>query len=161
VLHAEVPHLVGVACEDLADQLEADLAKTEAAIERYLLSFEAGTLPEAVCGERVRRLGDKAAELRSRRAELEYEVLDAEAPTISRTDLDKIPRRVSDAIATGHARDEEGASAGARCRGSDRGAPSGPAVLPRSRRAGCGGVARPAGKGSSSVRVSAPGRNRT
>jgi site-specific DNA recombinase len=87
--------------EDEVAVIEADLAKTEAAIERYLLAFEAGTMPEAVCGERVRRLGTKAAELRSRRTELEYEIVDAETPTITREELDKIRRRVADAIATG------------------------------------------------------------
>ena len=81
--------------------MNGELAKTEAAIERYLLAFEAGSLPEAVCGERVRHLGSKAAELRTRRAELEYAVLDAETPTIPRRALDKVRRRVSDTIATG------------------------------------------------------------
>jgi hypothetical protein len=39
--------------------------------------------------------------LRTRRAELEYAVLDAETPTITRKALDKVRRRVSDTIATG------------------------------------------------------------
>ncbi len=48
-------------------KVEAELRKTEGAVERYLLAFESGTLPEAQCGERVRRLGATAAELRFRR----------------------------------------------------------------------------------------------
>jgi len=39
-------------------------------IERHLLAFEAGSLPEAQCGERIRTLGAKIAELRDRRTEL-------------------------------------------------------------------------------------------
>jgi site-specific DNA recombinase len=87
--------------EDELAVVEAELVKTEAAIERYLLAFEAGSLPEAVCGGRVRRLGAKAAELRTRRAELEYAALNAETPTITRKALDKVRRRVADTIATG------------------------------------------------------------
>jgi len=41
------------------------------------------------------------AELQSRRAELEYEIADAEPPTISRKELKEVRRRVADAIATG------------------------------------------------------------
>ncbi len=81
--------------------VDAELAKTEAAIERYLLAFEAGSLPEAVCGERVRNLGTKAGELLARRIELEYEVLDAETPTITRRELAKGRRHVADTIASG------------------------------------------------------------
>ncbi len=51
-------------------KIEAELRKTEEAVERYLLAFEAGTLPEAQCGERVRTLTAKAADLRVRREEL-------------------------------------------------------------------------------------------
>ncbi len=50
--------------------VESELAKAEQAVERYLLAFEVGSLPEAQCGERVRTLGAKIAELRDRRTEL-------------------------------------------------------------------------------------------
>lgn len=36
--------------------VDAELAQAEHAIERLLLAFEAGSLPEAHCGERVRTL---------------------------------------------------------------------------------------------------------
>jgi hypothetical protein len=55
---------------DNGQNVDAELRKTEEAVERYLLAFEAGTLPEAQCGERVRSLGAKAADLRARREEL-------------------------------------------------------------------------------------------
>lgn len=46
--------------------IAAEVAKCEAAVERYLLAFENGTMPEARCAERVNALGDRAAELRAR-----------------------------------------------------------------------------------------------
>ncbi len=51
-------------------KVDAELRKTEEAVERYLLAFEAGTLPEAQCGERMRSLGAKADDLRAGREEL-------------------------------------------------------------------------------------------
>jgi site-specific DNA recombinase len=50
--------------------VESQLAAKEAAIERYLRSFEAGAMPEHVCGPRVQELANQVAELRDRRAEL-------------------------------------------------------------------------------------------
>ena len=74
----------------LREQQEGELAavnaerlKTEGAIERYLVAFESGSLPEDQCGTRVRALGIRAAELLDRQAELKA-VLDgmaAEPPT--------------------------------------------------------------------------------
>jgi hypothetical protein len=54
-----------------------------------------------VCGERVRRLGTKAADLRSRRVEIEYEILDTEAPRITRKELERVRRGIAEAIETG------------------------------------------------------------
>lgn len=48
-------------------------------IERYLLAFEAGTLPEDQCGARISNLGVKTAELHDRRAQL-FGALDAPVP---------------------------------------------------------------------------------
>jgi len=63
---------------DARDRAEGELAavrteidQTEAAIERYLGAFEAGTLPEAQCGKRVQALGAKIAELQARELELQ------------------------------------------------------------------------------------------
>jgi site-specific DNA recombinase len=55
----------------------SELRKTESGIERYLLAFEEGKLPESTCGERLRVLGEKAANLRQRREDLQLAV-DAE-----------------------------------------------------------------------------------
>jgi site-specific DNA recombinase len=54
----------------------SELSKAEAAIERYMLAFENGTVTEEMFGQRVRELGNKAATLRARRAEL-TDALDA------------------------------------------------------------------------------------
>lgn len=50
--------------------LDTELAKAEASIERYMDSFESGGLTEDTLVERIRTLGERAAELRARRAEL-------------------------------------------------------------------------------------------
>ena len=43
--------------------IRTEIDQAEAAIERYLGAFEAGTLPEAQCGKRVQALGAKLADL--------------------------------------------------------------------------------------------------
>jgi site-specific DNA recombinase len=89
--------------------VDSALDKTEEAIERYLLAFEAGTLPEAQCGERIRVLGAKAAELRTRRAELaELISQSAECPDVSHVGLDGLRERLAEAIETGPARTTKG-----------------------------------------------------
>ena len=50
--------------------IDAEAAKAEDAIERYLGAFEAGTLSESQCGTRLQKLGAKVADLRARREEL-------------------------------------------------------------------------------------------
>ncbi len=61
------------------DAIDAKLATNEAAIDRYLSSFEAGTLPESVAGTRVTALADSNTELRHRRDELQT-ILDLAGP---------------------------------------------------------------------------------
>ncbi len=88
----------------LREELEvtgAELRKAEEAIERYLLAFEAGNLPEATCGQRVQALAEKAAGLRDRRTELTL-TLDAaaeEGPTGA--ELDALRSKIRDVIADG------------------------------------------------------------
>jgi site-specific DNA recombinase len=48
----------------------SEIAKCESSIERYFLAFENGTMPEARCAARVNALGDRAAQLRARHADL-------------------------------------------------------------------------------------------
>jgi hypothetical protein len=52
---------------------EADLVKTEEAIEPHLFAFETGSMPEATCRQRVQALAQKAAELSEHRADLNAE----------------------------------------------------------------------------------------
>ncbi|MHB1987298.1 MAG: recombinase zinc beta ribbon domain-containing protein [Acidimicrobiales bacterium] len=67
--------------------VDTEAARTEEAIERYLLASEAGTLPGAQCGARIRTRGAKAAELRTRRAELVELIAAADAPEAQRATL--------------------------------------------------------------------------
>ena len=60
------------------------------AIERYLLAFEAGTLPESQCGERVRSLGKRVAELRMRKEELLTAIQDSPAASARDVDLEAL-----------------------------------------------------------------------
>jgi site-specific DNA recombinase len=55
-------------------QVQSEMRRTDENVQRYLLAFEAGTLPEAMCGERMRALADRLGELRARQAELEAAV---------------------------------------------------------------------------------------
>jgi site-specific DNA recombinase len=63
--------------------VQAELSKTEEAVERYLMAFETGSLPEDQCGARVRALGARTAELRDRQTELQAAIdsMTAEPPT--------------------------------------------------------------------------------
>ena len=72
--------------EEQLRQVEGDIARSEDSIERYLLAFEAKTLPEASCGERVRDLAEKVAKLRVRREDL-VEELEA-SPASGALDVD-------------------------------------------------------------------------
>ncbi len=81
--------------------VDADIAKTEQAIDRYLLAFETGDLPQAQCGERIRNLGAKIAELRDRRTDL-ADALEASHPdTPSHAALAKVRARVKATLDAG------------------------------------------------------------
>ena len=67
---------------------EAGLQRTEAAIERYVRAFEAGTVSDEMFGPRVRELGDQARTLRARRLELAEADDAAAADPPTRADLD-------------------------------------------------------------------------
>jgi site-specific DNA recombinase len=81
--------------------IDAEARRTDEAIERYLLAFENGTLPEDRCGERVRGLALRASELRQRRAELEALLDDAYVAPPTQADLDKNRGLVAYALDTG------------------------------------------------------------
>ncbi|MDQ1446207.1 MAG: site-specific recombinase [Acidimicrobiaceae bacterium] len=59
--------------------VDTELAKTEAGIERYMDSFESGGLKEDTLIKRIRDLGERAADLRNRRAAIAQALEDAEA----------------------------------------------------------------------------------
>ncbi|MHB8669902.1 MAG: recombinase zinc ribbon domain-containing protein [Acidimicrobiales bacterium] len=62
--------------------VDAEVKRTEAALERYMHAFENGALTENLFAERVRELGIKAAALRARHAELLAATIDTpDTPT--------------------------------------------------------------------------------
>jgi site-specific DNA recombinase len=91
--------------QQIRDELavtEADLAKAEEAIERYLLAFENGSMPEATCSQRVQALAEKASELREHRADLNAEAdMTDTGPT--QEDIEAIRTRISKTVNHGDA----------------------------------------------------------
>jgi site-specific DNA recombinase len=79
-------------------KVDADIAKAEQAIERYLLAFEAGTLPDTQCGPRIREFGAKLVDLQDRRTQL-HELLDSPHPAAPTAEqLAEARRHIRDAI---------------------------------------------------------------
>jgi len=94
--------------ESLRDQNEAELAtvtaqigKAEASIERYLDAFEAGSLSEDTCGQRVQKLGGTIAELRVRQDELRAALDTANIQPPTRRQLTDLAEQVRVAVANG------------------------------------------------------------
>jgi len=81
--------------------LDAELAKVEAGIDRYLRAFETGAMPEALCGERVKALGAQATALRARREQLADEMEDADLTAPTPEELSVLRERVAEAVAQG------------------------------------------------------------
>ncbi|MHB8437475.1 MAG: hypothetical protein ACYDC0_16705 [Acidimicrobiales bacterium] len=77
------------------------MAKVEAGIDRYLRAFEPGTMPEALCGERVKALGLQATALRARREQLADEMEDAGLTAPTPEELTVLRERVAEAVAEG------------------------------------------------------------
>ena len=89
-------------------QHEAELAatvqqlrKAEAAAERYLDAFEAGTLPQAQCGPRVQALAARIADLNARRDQLHDALAALTAEPPGQEDLADRARRVREALTQG------------------------------------------------------------
>ncbi len=81
--------------------VDVELHKAEAGIDRYLRAFESGSMPESVCGKRLKALGTQADALRVRRQEL-ADTTDAEAVvTPTEDDLTALRDLVADAVANG------------------------------------------------------------
>ena len=86
------------------DELQAvtnELAKVDASVDRYLRAFESGSMPEALCGERVKELATRAAVLRARRDELNEEMQQADIICASPEELAALRDRVNEAIVEG------------------------------------------------------------
>jgi hypothetical protein len=81
--------------------LDAELAKVEAGIDRYLRAFETGTMPESICGDRVKELGQRASALRSRRQDLADEMDEAILTAPTKEELSALRERVAEAVAEG------------------------------------------------------------
>ena len=63
-------------------RVEAQMAKAQAAIDRYFKAFEAGTLKAELCNEKVRDLRDRVTELEGERRELEARRARLELPAV-------------------------------------------------------------------------------
>jgi site-specific DNA recombinase len=81
--------------------LDAELAKVDAGIDRYLRAFETGAMPESICGERVKALGSQSTALRARREVLAQELDEADLTAPTAEELSALRDRVAEAIATG------------------------------------------------------------
>jgi Transposase DDE domain group 1 len=81
--------------------LLAELDKVERGIDRYLRAFEAGTMPEEICGKRVKDLGTKATALQARMFELDAEIAAAERVAPTSAELSELRQRVEAAVAGG------------------------------------------------------------
>jgi site-specific DNA recombinase len=87
--------------------VHGELGRAEDAVERYLLAFEAGTLPATHCGEGLRTLGARIDQLRQRHAELTETLEHATAEPPTDEDLDRIRGLLRDTIQTGANRDRK------------------------------------------------------
>lgn len=81
--------------------VEIEIRKTEEALERYFLAFEAGTLPERRCGERIDALGQKLSELQDRRRHLQEQQTAEEVPGWEPEELDALLGEIRGAIEDG------------------------------------------------------------
>jgi site-specific DNA recombinase len=83
--------------------LQSELTKTESAVQRYLCAFETGSMPEEICGPRLRELGTQADTLRARLARLDAEDQPIEPP--SPEQLSELRRSIRQVIETGQVAD--------------------------------------------------------
>ena len=81
--------------------LDAELAKVEAGIDRYLRAFETGAMSETICGERVKALGTRSTSLRARRQEVADEMDEADLTAPTPQELAVLRERVTEAVAKG------------------------------------------------------------
>lgn len=80
------------------DAVERELRKARTTIDRYLRAFEAGSIPEDVCGERLRELREQVAGLEDQRTRLAEEPTEPERPALA--ELKALARKLKRALAT-------------------------------------------------------------
>ncbi len=86
------------------EELEAvskEIAASEAGIDRYLTAFEAGDLPQSVCGPRVQSLAEKTAQLRDRQRDLQESLDLADLTAPGEEDLAALRAGIREAIDSG------------------------------------------------------------
>jgi site-specific DNA recombinase len=71
-------------CLTELDTVKNAIAKNEAAIDRYLIAFENGSMPEATCAPRIQTLSRQTTELKHRRDELDL-LIDETPPSMTPT----------------------------------------------------------------------------
>jgi site-specific DNA recombinase len=86
--------------------VEKDLAKTQAAIDRYLTAFEAGTMDPDICQPRLAELAERAKQLRTRAAELAAD-LDHPPAAPSPVELRQVREYIRDILAHGTAQERK------------------------------------------------------
>ncbi len=86
--------------------VEADVSKTEEALERYFVAFEAGTMSEQACAGRVERLTAQLTDLRCDRVGLQNAIeLDEHLPT--RAEVEEILVEIREMITSGTLEDHK------------------------------------------------------
>ncbi len=94
--------------QDELGVVDAELTKAEEAIERYFLAFEAGTLTETTCAQRVETLAAKIATLQARRVELATLLEEEQEVHITEEHLHQLRRHVVDTIEHGEPEAQKG-----------------------------------------------------
>jgi len=81
--------------------VSAAIAKTNAAVDRYLAAFEAGDLPQDACGKRVRQLEVRLADLRNRQQDLTEQLAAEHTTAPSAAQLKQLRDKIREALDTG------------------------------------------------------------
>lgn len=96
-LDADRPHW-----EQERQALDAEIARTDAALERYFHAFENGTMPEQLCGQRIDTLSRQLSGLKARREELTDDRQDADT-VLTDHDIAALQAEVAQTIRDGDA----------------------------------------------------------
>jgi site-specific DNA recombinase len=81
--------------------VDVGIAKAEDSIERYLSAFEAGTLSDSQCGQRLEGLAAKIADLQSRRGDLLIAIGQEAAQTPDEDELAAMRQRIQSSLNDG------------------------------------------------------------